>query len=1323
MRMMRLALLLVLVLWGTALPGRGLRDRLKGLVFEVEDWSKPKKAWCVNDDAQGTRWNLWTTEEDVWSKRSNGQSLKTPVVKADRKTPDEGAPVLHTRIKGIPRGFYQVFMNNTNRLLAISQDGGRTWRPSQPGNEEFLGMHEIKDGVFEVWVDDRYATPGNIGSAYYDYIRMVPSAKPELQGLTAHRLPDGRTMMSWLSSVPLPAATVRYRRVGGNWKEAKEGESHMRNHYVRLPELADGAVYEAQVVCALNASQTLKSGKMTFETAPAQASGSGAEVALEVREPSGTGREAWPVRSGVPLAQGTLAGAGGARLLDASGHEVPAQFEVMGRWPDGSVKWLVTTFCADTKAGEASRYTLRLAAGGEASEASGAAVPVHRMRSLTAPFLGAVARLALSDGSVLTSRLDESQAAFARGFAQVEGTFRDGTGQARFRWRLELRCYPGAAEQSDARFTVRNCDFRAHTALVRSLSLTMPAGEWLNGAVRLSDGVELSRGGKVTQVTYGNSELSRPGKAVERRGNFAGWLSLGDGSALLLRNFWQTYPKGVELGEGGLTWWLLPELPRSNYPPEGWDKLDEEVLHWFWYDRATGCYRFRQGVEVAHEFVYRRGPGAAARPEVMSTRLFAQASTEHYCSSKAFGDVLPYAPERYRDYEEAFAQSFRNLERGRHELRQEYGWMSFGDWFGERHWNWGNNEYDLPYAMAMHFARTGRLELLERGAEMARHYATVDVCHEAPLPLRERVYGHCMGHVGLFYQRSDPRIQAVTQSGKRFVGMPGAMHDSGHAHLPGLFFYACLLGDRSMYDTAVQCAWTQAQRYTPNFSFGIERSAGWPLINATYAYRFTGNPYFLQAARIYFEKIRSTQNPETGCFDLPQDQTECDCPDKAQHRGGKAFATGVLMHGLARLWECTGDEQVKDTLVRCADWLIDIAWNEERQGFRYKTGCPKYANQGWYSIIVTEGIAYATELTGNRRYIEFLERTVGRQLRRTTGSGRSSGKDFTQFHRHIPHLLYYLHKNGIDDTAEFARPVPREQLLLVGDDGRGTLALEVANPWRAPRPCTVTVGGLEGCRLVEGSHPPLSWEAAPGVSRSPGLEVALTGERGRLTATVELGGVRHEVAVQVRRRPAAPRLGTATGFVGSEDSFTLSALRRHGLKATVLAAKPEAWELDGLGCVIVGGDAFSFGKRPPRRPSAYDMARLLSFVEAGGLVVCFQLNDTDWPAVWGTERLEVVEPESRGASIAEPGHWLLAGVGSLAGQRCYDRIESASPGWRVLARDDRGRPCGLSLRRGAGELVVFLPNVDRVYAEPQAMSMSVADCARILENVVRRCAR
>ncbi len=1323
MLMIRLVLLLGLVLCGTALSGKGLRDRLQGLVFETEDWSEPKEAWRVNDDARGTRWNLWTTEDDVWSKRSNGQSLKTPVVKADRTTPEEGAPVIHTRITGIPSGFYQVFMNNTNRLLAISQDGGRTWRPSLPGGEEFLGLHEITDGVFELWVDDRYATPGNIGSAYYDYIRMVPSARPELQGLTAHRLPDGRAMLSWLSSVPLPAATVRYRRVGDDWQEAQESESHMRNHFVRLPKLADGAAYEAQVSCRLNGSLTLTSGTVAFESAPLRAAGSGAEVALEVREPSGTGRVAWPVRSGVPLAQGTLAGAGGARLLDAAGREVPAQFEVMGRWPDGSVKWLVTTFCADTEAKEASRYTLRLAAGGEASETAGVAVPDEKAWSLTAPFRGAVARLALSDGGVLTARLDEASATFAGGFAQLEGAFRDGEGVARFRWRLELRCYPGGAEQADARFTVGNCDFRAGMALVRSLSLTLPGGAWLDGRVRLSDGEELSRGGRVTQVTYGNSELSRPGKRVESRGNFDGWVSVGDGSALLMRNFWQTYPKGLELCEEGLTWWLLPELPRGDYPPAGWDKLDEEVLHWFWYDRATGCYRFRQGVEVSHEFVYRRGAVAASRPEVMSTRLFAQASTAHYCSSKAFGDVLPYSPERFRDYEEAFAQSFRHLERGRHELRQEYGWMSFGDWFGERHWNWGNNEYDMPYALALHFARTGRLELLERGAEMARHYATVDVCHDAPRPLREMVYGHCMGHVGLFYQWSDPRIQAVTKSGKRFVGMPGAMHDSGHAHLPGLFYYACLLGDRSMYDTAVRCAWTQAQRYTPNFSFGIERAAGWPLINATYAYRFTGNPYFLQAARIYFEKIRATQNPETGCFDLPQDQTECDCPDKAQHRGGKAFATGVLMHGLARLWECTGDERVKDTLVRCADWLIDIAWNEERQGFRYKTGCPKFANQGWYSIIVTEGIAYATELTGNRRYIDFLERTVGRHLRRATGSGRGSGKDFSQFHRHIPHLLYYLHKNGIDDTTVYVRPVPREHLLLVGEDGTGTLALDVTNSGRAARPCTLTVDGLEGCRLVAGARPSVTWEATPGVSRHPGVAVALTGDRGRLTATVELGGVRSEVAVQVRRRPSTPRLGMATGFVGSADSFTLAALRRHGLKAKVLEARPDEWELDGLGSVIVGGDAFSFGKRPPRRPSAYDVVRLLTFVEAGGLVVCFQLNDTDWPSSWDGERLEVVEPESRGAAIAEPGHWLFAGVGSLAGQRCYDRIESASAGWRVLARDDRGRPCALSLTRGAGELVVFLPNVDRVYAEPQAMSMSAADCRRILENVVRRCVR
>jgi len=39
------------------LPPQGLREQLKGLVFEAEDWSEPKDAWLKDKDTPD-RWNL-----------------------------------------------------------------------------------------------------------------------------------------------------------------------------------------------------------------------------------------------------------------------------------------------------------------------------------------------------------------------------------------------------------------------------------------------------------------------------------------------------------------------------------------------------------------------------------------------------------------------------------------------------------------------------------------------------------------------------------------------------------------------------------------------------------------------------------------------------------------------------------------------------------------------------------------------------------------------------------------------------------------------------------------------------------------------------------------------------------------------------------------------------------------------------------------------------------------------------------------------------------------------------------------------------------------
>ena len=59
-----------------------------------------------------------------------------------------------------------------------------------------------------------------------------------------------------------------------------------------------------------------------------------------------------PFWTGVPLPVGALMDAAALRLLDSSGSAVPAQFDVLGTWSDGSMKWILVSFFAAPDAAE-----------------------------------------------------------------------------------------------------------------------------------------------------------------------------------------------------------------------------------------------------------------------------------------------------------------------------------------------------------------------------------------------------------------------------------------------------------------------------------------------------------------------------------------------------------------------------------------------------------------------------------------------------------------------------------------------------------------------------------------------------------------------------------------------------------------------------------------------------------------------------------------------------------------------------------------------------------------------------------------------------------
>ena len=113
---------IILTAISVLLPAVASGVQPEGIVFEAEAISTPRSAWLDNR-SDDTHWNLWTREQDIDKKRSGGAVLASPAVKADRATPDEGAPALHSVAPGLKPGWYRVFAGAPGRPLAYSLDG------------------------------------------------------------------------------------------------------------------------------------------------------------------------------------------------------------------------------------------------------------------------------------------------------------------------------------------------------------------------------------------------------------------------------------------------------------------------------------------------------------------------------------------------------------------------------------------------------------------------------------------------------------------------------------------------------------------------------------------------------------------------------------------------------------------------------------------------------------------------------------------------------------------------------------------------------------------------------------------------------------------------------------------------------------------------------------------------------------------------------------------------------------------------------------------------------------------------------------------------
>ncbi|MBT3267896.1 fibronectin type III domain-containing protein [Candidatus Poribacteria bacterium] len=784
---------------------------------------------------------------------------------------------------------------------------------------------------------------------------------------------------------------VEYWGDGSNGRAIVEEDELGMNHRVVLRGLETDAAYRYRVVSTDIDGATTQSEVGTFSTRAAAApAGSvrSAHVPLTVTHEGTPSYPSAPVTHGVPFPEGVLGASDHLRLCDPAGAEVTLQASTLGRWLDGSAKWALLDFHADTAAGQSAPYTLEYGAdvrrGADESpltvdesddtltiDAGPLTVVVDR--SHFAPFseirvagraLITGSRLVVTDvdGAVFTSTrvavttVEVEDRGPVRCAVRIEGRHADEHGVELFTSICRLHVYAGQPYvRLDHTFV---CDASSETFIdIASMTLEIDTPE------SDTDGMHVFQTHDDARVVDGE----------EREGRCDGRFRVG-GLDVVVPDFWQSYPKSFRALPGRVDLGICPSLDGVHYSEEGEDE------HKLYFYLKHGRYRFREGVAKTHT-VYL---GADVPPLPLPT---VQAPAEWYCDSGALGEMTPAGSGRFGVYEAKVAQALDGY-RANREAGSEYGMLNYGDWWGERRWNWGNSEYDTAYGFFLQWARSGDPGWFAEAALAALHHRDVDVCHASADAGRvDGVYTHCIGHTGGYYP-DGYRPGAITR----------ASFSVSHTWVDGFLLHHFLTGDRRSMAVARRIADRYDADGTRNYDFTNCRSNGWHLILTMAMYHATRDRFYLNAGHLIVERTLERQTDDGGwrrmmvpghCYHEPP-----------RHTGNAGFMVGILLAGLKLYHQATGDAAVADAIVRGAEFLIDDMWVDDSDGFRY-TSCPESSlcTDNFHRGI--DGIGYAWRISGSEVCAEILPRATEMAIDRLSPSGKSISASL----RHAPSVL------------------------------------------------------------------------------------------------------------------------------------------------------------------------------------------------------------------------------------------------------------------------------------------------------------------------------
>ena len=604
----------------------------------------------------------------------------------------------------------------------------------------------------------------------------------------------------------------------------------------------------------------------------------------------------------------------GASLLTAqgvSGQTIPSQFDVLARWDDGSVKWVLVSLIVP-KIQAHGRFRFDVIESQQTETGDGWAVRTldrgvhvqYPSLSVTSNGLGlpqsieiqnAAGRVALVAGDTQLrlqgQALKSEQARLLSTHVEEQGPVRtvirthgelslDANTSFGFVSRITVFCNG----QISTSYTVINQQVhRFHGFGVQfALADGFQQVQFQQAAVRLpetvaDDAEELDEIGvrqtsAQSAVFLGDNFRNKPVMTSYHGGLRLIGESNGKSLGLAIHDFWQRYPSELAVTTNRGRLWFYPDNK----------------------EKASPLYRV--GRAARSDFTIKVAAGGvpeSSLAELGLTDLHAFADVQWYRDSGALGNYAVGDFQLPTGTYHLYVQEHMTYLQRRNFLANEFGFWDFGDGGQPDSAFRRNNEFGISYAMLFHYLCTGDVRFFEEGVAFAKHFRDVDTLHAGAMK-------------GKSIRHTDNHVEG------------GSGYDTAHQWVEGMLLAYLLTGDRRSLEVAREMAIPLIE-FAQEMSTRLkakpitipvnERSLGWTLLSLMILKDVTNDRRYTDAIQALVDGVVASQDQERGHWPRP-------LPHEDFPTGGSPFMLGVLTEALMRHHEKTGDPAVARSIVK-----------------------------------------------------------------------------------------------------------------------------------------------------------------------------------------------------------------------------------------------------------------------------------------------------------------------------------------------------------------------------------------------------------------------